>query len=286
MKRWVSWAGGWLGGVILFGCTEVSVKPAVYAEAAQGLTVSAEGEIYTRPDIGVMRLGVEVRDTDVRRAVGEVSKRMSLILSNLKAQGVDAADIQTRDFSIHFEEAREPRPLTLSTATVAPQEATSAPAAQRGADAPNPPSAPEPPPQVRGQYRVTHGLQILVRDVARAGDLLALAMEHGANQMWGIEFRVEDPTPLEVQARQKAVEQAFAKARFLAQASGVELGRVIDMREGPPSGGGVVPLRLKSAADSSVPLESGEVAVRQSITITFALEDGAAPTPPAATAQP
>lgn len=290
MQRWVPWVWGWLSGVVLAGCTEVFVEPAVYSEGAKGLTVSADGEVYARPDVGVLRLGVEVRDADVRRAVAEVSKRMSLILSNLKAQGVDAADLQTRDFSIHFEEVREQRPMMTSAvrSEAAPESAVSSAqggAAQEGSASPVKQSASQ-PTAPRGYYRVSHGLQILVREVGRAGDLLALAMEHGANQMWGIEFRVEDPTPFEAQARQKAVEQAFSKARALAQASGVQLGRVIDMRESQGGGGPIMPLRMKSVAESSVPLEAGEVSVRQTITITFALEPGAAPADAPANQQP
>ena len=89
----------------------------------------------------------------------------------------------------------------------------------------------------------------------------------------GIQFVNDDPAAAITEARKKAMADATAKARTLAEAAGVGLGPVLEISEQsfmPPP----MPMEAKSfdRAASAVPIEAGENAYRVQVNVTFALE--------------
>jgi uncharacterized protein len=108
--------------------------------------------------------------------------------------------------------------------------------------------------------------------VGKVGALIDAGVEAGANQVSGPAMTVDDQDELYREALKEAVEQARGHARTLADATGVDLGRVTAVVE---SGTAVQPPVMMreglAAADSSTPIEPGKQEVSATVSVTFAI---------------
>jgi uncharacterized protein YggE len=92
--------------------------------------------------------------------------------------------------------------------------------------------------QVSRGFQISQNVDIKVRKLDAISDILAAAGTLGANQVGGVTFTIDDPEALRQQARLKGLEVAKMKAQALAQAAGVQLGKVVGFSESsttPPS---------------------------------------------------
>ncbi len=156
----------------------------------QGLSVSGEGRASAAPDVAVLGLGVSAKASTVGAANSQAQQAMTALLDSLEANGVQEKDIQTSRFSVNPEyDYRNDE-------------------------------------QVLTGYRVSHMLQVKVRDIDRAGEVIDDAVQAGGDllQVQSISFTIDDTTALSSEARQKAVANAQAKAEELASLAGVTLG--------------------------------------------------------------
>lgn len=169
------------------------------------ITVVGEGEVTIEPDIARANIGVEVSGSTVAEASAESRALIQAILTVLEEQGIDPKDIQTSNFNIYAERYGSEGPLADDEI----------------------------------QYRVNNMVSVVIRDLDRVGAILDAAIEAGANSINGISFQVEDPSSVESDARQSAVEDARAKAEELASLTGVGIGSVISISEIVDSGGGL-----------------------------------------------
>jgi uncharacterized protein YggE len=174
------------------------------AGAPPTIMVQGTGKVGVRPDIAVAVVGVEARAPKLADATADVARRMTAVLGGVKALGVADRDLTTVAYSVE--------PLT------APQT-----------------RADEQPPRIAG-YRVANAVQIKVRKLDDLGRVLEAALGAGANTLRGLHFTVDDPAAAEAEARARAVRDATAKARQLADAAGVKLGDLVFLSEGvaPP----------------------------------------------------
>jgi uncharacterized protein len=157
----------------------------------QGLSVSGEGRASAAPDVAVLGLGVSAKAPTVGAANGRAQQAMSALLDSLKANGVQEKDIQTLSFSIYPEYDYSNNEQVLTG------------------------------------YQVSHMLQVKVRDIDKAGEVIDDAVQAGGDllQVQSISLTIDDTTALRSQARQKAVADAQAKAEELATLAGVTLGK-------------------------------------------------------------
>jgi uncharacterized protein YggE len=119
---------------------------------------------------------------------------------------------------------------------------------------------------------VTNTVVATVRQVERVGDILGVALAAGANQAGGIQFSLDDPKPLDDQARVKAMGDALHRAQELARLGNVRLGRIVNVSEGVASEAGPqAPYAFKAMAarDSSVPTEEGQIVVHHDVRVVF-----------------
>ena len=127
-------------------------------------------------------------------------------------------------------------------------------------------------------YRITNTVTIKVRDINKTSDVLDGATAAGGDltQVQGISFTIDKPDALKDQAREAAVIDAKARAQRLADTAGVKLGDPISITEGsviPPT-----PLiynskdALAGAAQTSTPIETGELDVDLTVQVVFAIE--------------
>jgi hypothetical protein len=167
---------------------------------------------------------------------------MDRLLGSLEADGIADKDIQTSQFSISPEydyQLSEPR-LT--------------------------------------GYRVTHMLQVKVRDIDRAGEVIDDAVEAAGDlvQVGSINLTVDDTSAMAKQARELAMADAKAKAEELARLADVELGKPISISEssytpGPPVyyGGGYAAEAALTADRTTI--STGELEVVVSVQITYGI---------------
>ncbi len=161
------------------------------------ITVVGEGTVATQPDIAQIQVGVEVAGDNAQDASAEAAEAMQAILDALKEVGIAAKDIQTSGYNIFVD-----RPMT--------------PAGIPGREV---------------VYRVNNTVSVTVRDLDSVGDVLGAVIEAGANNIYGVNFSLDDPDEVMAEARAKAAEDALARAEELAGLHGVALGEVVSVSE-------------------------------------------------------
>ena len=223
------------------------------AQAAGGdlsrtITVVGQGQIKAKPTIAQTNMGIEVTAATVADAMKEGRARMDAVLAALKAAGVADKDVQTSNFSINFERQSPEQPVKAAAG------------GQAGA--------------IAGVYRVNNMVNVTIRDLDKVGAVVDAAVNAGANNIWGINFSIDDPSTLETQARVKAVADALARAQSLAELNHVSLGRVVAVSEvitgGPgPKAAFAAPMGL---GGGGTPVEPGEVTVNLQIQVSYAIQ--------------
>jgi uncharacterized protein YggE len=207
------------------------------------ISVAGHGEAALAPDMAWLNLSV-LREADTARAAMDAASAAAAeVIAALREAGVESRDLQTSGLNI------EPR-------YVYPQD-------NDGTQQ----------PKLVG-YRVTNSLTVRVRDLARLGDIIDRSVTLGVNQGGNVSFDNEDPAKALEEARRDAVKDAMAKARTLAEAAGVKLGRVLTISESvaPPP----MPMQAKAfrAADAaSVPIEAGENTYHVDVNVSFEIDD-------------
>jgi uncharacterized protein YggE len=137
------------------------------------------------------------------------------------------------------------------------------------------------PQQQRVTARVgSYALLVTDRRLEEVGRLLnaVAAVAGDALRVHGIMLTFSDPARLRAVARQQAVEDAMAKARQLADAAGVALGRVLGVDEGSVQPWGQ-PQRMALLAERAavgppaLPVEPGVQGLTVRVAMTFAIDE-------------
>lgn len=202
------------------------------------MTITATGKASAAPDIATINMGVRTEGKTAQLALVENSKRMSGLLASLKQAGLEDKDIQTSQFSVSPQYANRRDRSTNE------------------------------PPLVIG-YMISNQVHVIVRDLDKLGTILDQVVASGANQMNGISFAFDDPTPLLDEARRKAVVEANRKATLYAEAAGVMLGPILQFSEH----GGSAPRPMQTMARmeslAAVPIAVGESEISAGVSITY-----------------
>lgn len=133
------------------------------------------------------------------------------------------------------------------------------------------------PPTLRG-YRVSQRAEVLVRDLTRGGRAVTAAVDAGGNdvRVGNIGLRIGDTETLLAQSRKEAVEQATAKAREYADATGQTLGSVLSLREVHASAPAVQSLEFARATLDTVakalPIRAGKDRLGVTVRIVWSFQ--------------
>jgi uncharacterized protein YggE len=109
-------------------------------------------------------------------------------------------------------------------------------------------------------YTVTQNLEIQVKPIEKANQIVDTATADGANLVGGVNFTFSDTLnkSLKTQATQLAVNNAKAKAQNLADTAGIHLGKIVNVIENqsgqpiPMMGGGVAAKSIDQSAPSNI----------------------------------
>jgi hypothetical protein len=243
--------------IVLAACALALVLGAPRGEASADdddepptIRVTGTGKISAAPDIAELNVGVVSHASTARQALAANSEAMTALLETIKQHGVAAKDMQTTQFQV-MPEYSQPRP--------------GAPAGGDNAEF---------VPRVVG-YRVVTSVQVTARDISRLGALLDAVVQAGANQMYGISFRIDHPEKLLDEARKRAMADAKRKADLLAGEAGVVVGWPRRIEE---SSGTVPQPRMmyqpgaRMAAAAPVPIAAGEQELSVTVHVAYDLK--------------
>jgi uncharacterized protein YggE len=220
------------------GATLLTRPSTAQAQAVGGMrqiTVVGNGEVKVTPDTAGVQIGVETTAPTTQEALAQNTAQATAIIEKIKALGVAEKDIQTSGFNIYPTYDTDGR-------------------------------------QVTG-YTVSNQVNVTIRDLAQAGNLLDQVVQAGANRIYGVSFTVADPAAALAQARDKAVVDAKARAEQLAKGTGATVGQVLVVTENVGAGP-VVPMPMMdraAAAGAAVPVQAGEQSYTAQVQITFEL---------------
>jgi len=205
-----------------------------------GITVSGQGEAIGAPDLATVNLGVEAFRDRVQAAREDAAAAMNQVISVLRDRGIEERDIQTSSFNIYPRYDQNGQNIT--------------------------------------GFQVSNQVTVKIRDLNALGNIIDEVVVAGGDltRFQGISFSIENPKPVEEQARAAAVADLTAKANQLGSLTGVQLGRLVSISE---SGGFPYPMpiaeRAFAAQDaaSSTNIVPGEVQVMVTLNATFAIQE-------------
>jgi uncharacterized protein YggE len=212
-------------------------------ERAHIVAVWGEGTARAVPDTAEVSAGVVTQADTAAAALQANSAAMDKVMQTVQSFGIASGDVQTQGVSVS--------PLMSR---------------------PTGNNRPDAPPQITG-YRASNIVSIRVRDLAKLGTVLDSLVGAGANEMHGMRLTIGKPAPMMDDARAKAMADAKRKAELLAQAAGVKLGRVVSISE--ESAAVLQPrmyARAEMAASAPVPIAAGEVELKATLRVVYALE--------------
>jgi len=226
--------------LLLIGCESQETTGANGSQQT-GVWVSGTGKVTAVPDVAILSLGVEAQEKTVKEAQSEAASAMTAVVAALKTNGVADKDIQTQWYNISpvmkwVEDTNE---------------------------------------QITIGYKVSNMVTAKIRDISKAGTIIDAVAEAGGNltRINSISFTVDDPTAYYNQAREKAMQDANAKAEQMATLAGITLGKPTYISE---SGGYIpTPYYLKDYAEggsSSTPISPGELDITLSVQVAYAIE--------------
>ncbi len=121
-------------------------------------------------------------------------------------------------------------------------------------------------------FEATNRLAVRSSDIKGVGSLLDAAIKAGANNIDGPNWSLAKPDQAIRQAQVEAFKNANAQAEALAQAAGLQLGKVLSIQTGQSRQPRQPMLNYKTAAaPESTPVEAGNITISATVRCKFAL---------------
>ncbi len=214
----------------------------ILSQQNTGIWVTGEGKVTVAPDMAILNLGVEAQAATVAEAQRQAAEAMGAVIEELDDHGVAEKDIKTQHFSIYpvkrWEKDRE----------------------------------------ILVGYRVNNMVTVKIRKVDDAGIIIDAVAREGGDyiRINGISFTVDDPSAYDAEAREKAIADAKAKAKHLADLADVKLGKPIYISEA----GGYIPIirdypmmaMVEGAPAPTTPISPGETEIRLTVQVVYSIK--------------
>jgi uncharacterized protein YggE len=205
------------------------------------LIVSGDGKVSVAPDQAIIVLGVETRNVSASDAAAQNADLMNKTVNALLSVGIDKSNIQTSTYSLSIPTQNGPMP-TASEGNVT-----------------NPP-----------EFVATNQVTVKTNGTEGVGMILDAAIAAGSNSIQSVSFGLQNPQPQMDNALKLAIQDAQRKAKVMASAAGVTLGRVMEVSGGysytsAPSAN----FRAFSLEAAPTPVLPGQMEVSASISMTY-----------------
>lgn len=200
-------------GLLFIKELNISYPVRVTTSQDSNLSVVGEGKVRVVPDKATLEAGILVANAQtIEAAQQEIDEKNNAIVSSLTQLGVSEEDIKTSNYSV----------------------------------SPNQDFNPGIPGRITG-YNGNVTVSITVRQIEKVSEVTQAVTAAGANQVYNVNYSVDNPEKFREEARNKAIENAKEQAENLAGSLGIRLGRVVNIVESSPSNG-PVPLMERSVS--------------------------------------
>ena len=204
-----------------------------------GIWVTGMGEVTAIPDVAILSLGVEAQAATVAEAQSQAAEAMSAVMDVLNDYGVASKDIKTQYYSIYPVRRWDDGKETLLG------------------------------------YRVANTVSVKIRTIEDTGGIIDAVTAAGGDytRINSISFIVDDQDAYKVEARDKAMADAKAKAEQLAALAGVTLGKPTYIAES----GGYIPIyydlmaTAEGVPSSTTPISPGETEIRITVQVVYSI---------------
>lgn len=218
------------------------------------ITVSGEGEVTAAPDIATVSFTIRESAKTVPEAQKLVEEKTTKVLAELSALSIEKKDTKTVSYTVN------PKYEYVSV----PQGGAMYPGASN---------------QKIVGYEVAQTMEVKVRNVGGAGDVIGAIGNTNITEIYGPNFTLDDPEKATAEAKEKAIKQAEEKAKNIAKSLGVSLGSIVAYNE---DNGGYYPMYYardammsssvgKGGAAPEVSLPTGENVIKVRVNVTYSL---------------
>lgn len=183
--------------VLLAGCQQPQVVINSASNQPTGLSLSGTATVRVKPTLVSLQLGASFRSARPTAAKARTEEAIVKVVQAVRKAGAAGTDIQTTNFSLGRYTERDG--ITVG-------------------------------------WVCSSDLEIRVKNVESAGQVLEAALDAGANQVRGVEYTVEELQKVRAQARDEAMQVVKAKADQYARGFGVKVGKPRHITENAPGG--------------------------------------------------
>jgi len=201
--------------------------------------VSAEGKITAIPDTAEINLGIQISKPTVEAAQREANETIDKITSQIKKLGIEEKYLKTTNYSVYPNYDYR--------------------AGQR----------------IVG-YNVNIILRVKVKDFDKINQVIDIATTSGVNQIGQLNFTIDEEKleQLKMEARKQAIEKGKNKAKEIASAGGLRLGRIVNISENVVSPFPQTQYMLEKAVGGEEPqpstqIQPGESEITISVTLSY-----------------
>jgi len=194
--------------------------------------------VHSAPDVAQIGAGVTTRAPTAQEAVRQNAQAMEQVIAKLRELGIASRDIQTSNFNLNpqYDFDRNGGSRTFVG------------------------------------YDVNNQVQVKLRDLERAGEVLDALVSAGANNIYGPNFMLEADEAAKREARTKAYQSGQAMAQEYARMAGYSGVRLLEISETFQSYGPqpvMMRASAEAAADAGTQIEPGEVGTGVTVTVKY-----------------
>lgn len=205
------------------------------------ITVTGEGVIKISPDVAYINIGVETRNKDSKIAQLENSKKMDLIMKQIKKEGIDEKFIKTIEYNI-YTDRRYNNDLRKD--------------------------------EIIG-YVVRNVLEITVTDIDNVGKIIDLVSDLGANYITNIRFGTLKQDEYYLEALKLAMENSKSKASTIAKSIDVKLDKPYRIIENSSNSNpimydyGINNYKAALEGNFNTPISQGELKIKAVVSVIY-----------------
>jgi uncharacterized protein YggE len=224
---------------VLLGAFAVPATAAQVQIQATGPVVelSVSETVKAKPDLATIGAGVSTDAPTAVAAMRQNAVEMDAVIKRIKSLGVDADDIQTTGINLN---ARYDYDRTSQK-------------------------------QVFRGYSASNRVSVILRDVAKTGEVLDALVAAGATDLSGPQFSIDDDTAAKAQARKAAMDRAQGQAMEYATWAGYTGVRLLEVSESI-SGNQSMPMMQRAMVateEAATPVQPGLVGTGVNVTVKY-----------------
>ena len=210
--------------------------PVAFAQSQQGphvIVTTGQASIEMAPDIAWVAIAAEFRASTPEAAQKGSAEAMTAVQAALTRVGIARADVRTTGYSVQPDVERSGGRT-----------------------------------RVIG-YIARNQIDVRVLDLGRLGAVIDAAGSTGATSMAGLRFDLADRATVERDALRRAVEDAMARARAMADGAKVTLGSIVRIDEQAQFRPVYArEMQMQAAEAPATPISPGEIQVSAQVTLT------------------